>query len=382
MDKTQQSGGGGKAEARGLAESRNGGGVAPAPPTRSPRAAGSGGGGGARRDGGERGGGGTSPSAGAEVSDAIGHHQVRDIKRGDGQSAVKSAAYITGESIFDGRVGLTFGRALSAGRVLDSGTVGPKETAWTASQLWSAAETAETRRNSRVAQEHIVALPSELDAAAHKRLLNGYSLWLRDTHGVAATWALHAPSPHGDQRNIHGHILITTRVATARGDGLPQMEAKVRALSGNRTTVAAEIEHQRREWAKRVNAELERAGSPRRADHRSHARRAEAGDGAPDIEPGAHRGAAESAKQHRDLAQRQKATAAEQSRIRRNQAQAAVWQALGANSAATTALKMLAQKQHDNEQAAEAAKWAEKKAHDWEKWRAAQKAETKSDARH
>lgn len=354
MDKTQQSGGGGKAEARGLAESRNGGGVAPAPPTRSPRAAGSGGGGGARRDGGDGGGGGTSPSAaGAEVSDAIGHHQVRDIKRADGQSAVKSAAYITGESIFDGRVGLTFGRALSAGRVLDSGTVGPKGTAWTASQLWSAAETAETRRNSRVAQEHIVALPSELDAAAHKRLLNGYSLWLRDTHGVAATWALHAPSPHGDQRNVHGHILTTTRTASVGADGAPVLGEKVRALSGDRNMVAATIEAQRAEWAKRVNGELERAGAGRRVDHRSHARRAEAGDAEPGKVPGQHKGARKTAQERR----------------------AKTSQAGSGGSAVSSVQRMLAQQQRDDQrEAAAAARWAAKQAREWEQWRRQQEA--------
>jgi len=212
---------------------------------------------------------------------------------------VKTAAYITGESLADERLGLSFGRSEKSGRVLDVGTVGPKGQAWSTGDLWSAAEKAETRSNARVAQERTLAIPAELDDAASARLLNGYALWHRDTYGTAATWALHAPGPQGDQRNKHGHILTTTRRVEMGADGRPVFGEKVRALSGNRETVRAETERQRAEWAKRVNAELERAGSPRRLDHRSYKRRAETGDAPPDLEPGQHKGAKRSAQERR-----------------------------------------------------------------------------------
>lgn len=347
----------------------NGGAVVPAPPSRPQGRAGGVGGG--PEGGGE-----------AEVSDAFGHHQIRDIKRSQGQSAVKSAAYITGKSLHDERVGLTFGRLEKAGRVMASGTVGPKGTSWTPAQVWSTAEKAETRKNARVAQERVLALPADLDEAAHRRLLNGYALHLRDRYGVAATWALHAPNGHGDQRNTHGHILITTRTATVGAEGSPQMGKKVRALSGDRATVSAEVEHQRGEWAKRVNAELERAGSPRRMDHRSHARRAEAGEAAPGIEPGIHRGAKESAKQQRDPARRRTATAVEQDRTERNQARAEAWRALGGSSAATAALRSLEQTQRaDEREVTAAARWAAKQAREWERWRKQQETQREADER-
>lgn len=209
---------------------------------------------------------------GGVVSDAFNHHRVRNISRAEGRSAVKSAAYITGESLHDARVGLTFGRAEKAGRVLASETVAPKGAAWDAGTLWSAAERAETRKNSRTAQEHTVALPHQLDETAHKRLLRGFALWHRDTYGTAATWALHAPNSQGDQRNIHGHILFTTRRVSVGADGAPVFGEKVRQIHGN--TGPAEIERARAEWARRVNAEMERAGRAERLDHRSHQRRA------------------------------------------------------------------------------------------------------------
>lgn len=354
-----------------------GGAVAPAPPTRA--GAGGGGGGVTRRGGGSTSGTGAARSGGVggqvEISDAFGHHEIRDIKRAHGQSAVKSAAYITGESIFDARVGLTFGRLAKAGRVIAAGTVGPKGSNWTAGQLWGAAESAETRRNARVAQERVLGLPDELDETAHKRLLNGYALHLRDRYGVAATWALHAPNERGDGRNTHGHILITTRAVAAGQNGAPVMGAKVRALSGDRTTVAGEIEHQRSEWAKRVNAELERAGSARRMDHRSHARRADAGEGAPGIEPARHRGAAESAKQRRDPARRERAARAEHERRGRNLARVAAWQRAGGGKEAAGALRALEQIQRDDaREARAAAAWAAKQAQDWERWRKQQDA--------
>lgn len=364
VEQTQQ--GSTRTNGGGVKGSRNGGAVAPAPPSQAAQSGGAGGGAGAGL---------------SAVSDAAGHHQIRDIKRSSGQSAVKSAAYITGTSMFDARVGLTFGRLEAAGRVLASGTVGPAGSQWTPEQLWGEAEKAEMRKNSRVAQEHVLALPHQLDEAAHKRLLNGYALHLRDRYGVASTWALHAPNDRGDHRNTHGHLLTTTRRAEVGPDGEPRMGEKVRALSGNKATVSAEIEHQRQEWTRRVNAELERAGLTMRLDHRSHARRAEAGEAAPGLEPGAHRGAKETAKQRRDPTRRQRATAAEQGRTQRNQAQTAAWKALGGNSAATAALRSLEQTQRVNErEATAAARWAKKQAREWEQWRRQQEAAAAKEA--
>jgi hypothetical protein len=213
-----------------------------------------------------------------------------------------------------------------------------------------------------------MALPNELDEAAHKRLLNGYALWLRDEYGVAATWALHAPSPHGDLRNTHGHINTTTRIVGVGPDGGPEFGAKVRALSGNREQVAAEIEKQRKEWAKRVNGELEKAGSPRRLDHRSHERRAAAGDGPP-LEPGKHKGAKRDARERKDPAARKAARAAETARRERNAATAAAWrQGERATQSAIQSAAEVAQGP-DEKEAAAAARWAAKQAREWEAWR-------------
>lgn len=347
-----------------MARTDNGGGVAPTPPT--PKQTGGSGGGAAA--GVPASGGVSAAGMGAESGDAFGHHSVRDIRRAQGQSAVKSAAYITGDSIHDARLGLTFGRPEKSGRVLAVGTVGPAGSSWTPGDLWSAAEKAETKSNARTGQTREVALPVELDEAAHKRLLNGFALWHRDTYGTAATWALHAPSGHGDKRNTHGHINTTTRIVGVGPDGGPEFGAKVRALSGSREQVAAEIERQRAEWARRVNAELEKAGSPRRLDHRSHARRAEAGDG-PALEASAHKGARRAAKERRDPEAKKAARAAEAARRERNAATAAAWrQGKRATQNAIQSAAEVAQGP-DEREAAAAARWAAKQARAWEAWR-------------
>ena len=310
-------------------------------------------------------------SGGFESGDGFGHHDIRDIKRGQGQSAVKSAAYITGDSIFDQRLGLTFGRPEKQGRVVAFGSVGPKGSSWTASDLWGGAEKAEIKSKARTAQERVLALPHELDEKTHRRLLNGYALWLRDEYGTASTWALHAPNQRGDQRNTHGHILTTTRTVGMDSEGRPEFGPKVRALSGKRDQVSAEFEKQRAEWAKRVNAELERVKSPRRLDHRSHARRAEAGDGPPEMEAGAHKGARRAAKERRDPAARKAARAAEAARRERNAARDAAWRQgeRAAQKVLADAAEVARDQGPDDREAAKAAQWAAKKAREWEEWR-------------
>lgn len=326
------------------------------------------------------------------VSDSAGHHAVRNIKRSEGHSAVKAAAYLTGARLFDERIGRTFGRAEKAGRVVAAEVVGPSGTAWTQGQVWGAAERAEKRSNARPAQVVDLALPHELDKNAHRRLLRGFALWNRDTYGVAVAWALHAPPPGGDARNTHGHLLRSTRKVSAGPDGRPVFGEKVRALTGREAR--AELETQRAEWARRVNAELERAGLAVRVDHRSHQRRAEAGDGPPEQEPGQHLGPRWTAQKRRAEAGQvsPKAreavrtwTTQERARGARNAARRAAWvvpaskaqEAAGDAQAARFWEKAakagerekVAEAYEEARRAAEAERAREKEAWEWEQWR-------------
>ena len=53
------------------------------------------------------------------------------------------------------------------------------------SSLWNAAESAETRKNARVAREYLVALPFELSAQQRTTLVRGFSQELSDRYGFA-----------------------------------------------------------------------------------------------------------------------------------------------------------------------------------------------------
>ena len=80
---------------------------------------------------------------------------------------------------------------------------------------WQAAERAERRWDAKVARTLIVALPHELSLRAQINLVAAQANWLRESRGVAVTWAVHeAP---GDPRNRHGHLVITTRRVDENG---------------------------------------------------------------------------------------------------------------------------------------------------------------------
>ncbi|WP_175479036.1 MobA/MobL family protein [Rubrimonas cliftonensis] len=201
---------------------------------------------------------------------AAAHHSITVISRGKGRSATGAAAYIGAMKIADDRDGRVhdYRRKRGVERVEIVGFPGD------AAQLWNAAEAAETRRNSCVARETILAIPAELSEDRRQALVRGYALWLRDTYGVAAMTAIHAPSREGDARNCHGHVLETTR-AVERKSGA--FGGKIR-LMDDRKSGPIEVERRRVEWARRANAELARIGAAARIDHRSHARRAATGD--------------------------------------------------------------------------------------------------------
>ena len=142
------------------------------------------------------------------------------------------------------------------------GTIG-----WTgdASDLWKAAETADTPKRRQldkhkpqrrqVALAITVALPHELKFEDRLRLVRGFCLGLRDRFGLAAQFDLHEAHTGGDARNLHAHIMLTTRVVDDAG----RFGAKVRPLSQKQI-----IRDLRQAWEERVNGALARAGRSER----------------------------------------------------------------------------------------------------------------------
>lgn len=188
--------------------------------------------------------------------------RVQTIRRAAGRSITAAAAYRSGERIYDARTGSTFDYSRRQG-VAASGLTG-----WSGGReaLWNAAEAAERRRDAVVGREVLVAVPHALSQASQEALLARFAGWLRHKHGVAVDWCLHAPDPEGDQRNWHGHILITSRRVEAGVLGDKTLELDRRPASRH------SVEAMRLAWANLANEALGQHGISERIDGRSAAR--------------------------------------------------------------------------------------------------------------
>ncbi len=123
-------------------------------------------------------------------------------------------------------------------------------------ELAARAEQAEKRWDARVGRAMDVAVPHELSTKAQWDLVRGFGLQLRDTYGAALCVSLHRPNAKGDDRNVHGHIFMTTRAVDADGNF---SKTKIRNLD-DRKLGPIEVELIREMWEVRCNRALRKAG--------------------------------------------------------------------------------------------------------------------------
>jgi ATP-dependent exoDNAse (exonuclease V) alpha subunit len=204
---------------------------------------------------------------------------LKTFGRASGSSAVSAAAYRSGERLRDERTGRTYDHSnrqdvLHKEIILPHGLVAA-ELSWARdrSVLWNAAESAETRKNSRTAREYLVALPAELDDDRRRILAQEFARELVDRYKFAVDLAIHAPRdfPDSDPRNFHAHLLATTREAGEAGLGRKttlEWNNEKRLAEGLGTDVG-ELMHVRKRWAEVTNLSLERSNVQERIDHRS-----------------------------------------------------------------------------------------------------------------
>ncbi|KJF70995.1 conjugal transfer protein TraA (plasmid) [Agrobacterium arsenijevicii] len=143
------------------------------------------------------------------------------------------------------------------------------------STLWNAAEFAEKRKDARVAREFEIALPHELSPEGRLRAARAFAQDLANRYGAAVDFAIHSPSEHGDVRNYHAHVLMTTRQVGEAGLGEKTfLEHKnARLLANGMATTDMQLRDIRQSWEGIANRELQREGLDVRIDHRSHAER-------------------------------------------------------------------------------------------------------------
>lgn len=217
------------------------------------------------------------------------HCSVKPVSRSAGRSVVAAAAYRLGECLHDERYQTVHDYTRRRG-VECTFTVAPDDApAWAhdAQALWNAAERAETRKNSTLAREVELALPSFLEPSDRQRIAEQFAAALVERYNVAVSVAIHEPSKHGDDRNYHAHILFTTREMTPEGLG-----KKTRVLD-DRKTGPREVTNLRELAADIINEHLEAAHSDIRVDHRSFRERGI------DREPTTHLGPAASEMERR-----------------------------------------------------------------------------------
>ena len=210
---------------------------------------------------------------------ALYHASTKSLSRAAGRSAVAAAAYRAGVALLDTRQGLRhdYGRRRD---VLFAEVITPDGEAVDREVLWNSAEAVEKRKDARTAREWELALPAELPEKEQKELARAFAQHLVERYGVAVDLAIHAPHGYGDNRNVHAHLLCTTRKFGRMEGGAPLLGEKVsielsdskkRALGLPKTD--EEIKELRRVWAELTNGWLERNGIEARVDHRSHAER-------------------------------------------------------------------------------------------------------------
>lgn len=201
---------------------------------------------------------------------AIFYCQSTPISRSKGRSATAAAGYRAAEKIMDDRTGVLHDFTRKKG-VLDTFIFNNE--GLSRSELWNLAELSEKRSDSRVAREWQLALPHELKRDSHQRIIKGFSQALIDRYGVAIDVCVHAPGRGKDHRNIHAHLLMTTRPILASGElgrEKTQLEWSDTKLRKNGLPTGREqLESIREQWASIVNQELESAGLSERISHLS-----------------------------------------------------------------------------------------------------------------
>ncbi len=209
---------------------------------------------------------------------AIYHLSTKPVSRSSGRSAVASAAYRCAVLLVNQRDGLVHDFTRKEG-VEHSEIVLPQgvsaDWALDRSTLWNAAEFAEKRKDARVAREFEIALPHELSVEGRLKAARAFAQDLANRYGAAVDFAIHSPSEHGDIRNYHAHVLMTTREVAKAGLGEKTVleHKNARLLANGMATTDMQLRDIRQSWEGIANRELQREGLDVRIDHRSHIER-------------------------------------------------------------------------------------------------------------
>ncbi len=189
---------------------------------------------------------------------AIYHFSVKIISRSSGRSATAAAAYRAGEKIIDMRTGEIHDYTRKKGVDLNFILAPNSAPNWVHNRekLWNAVEKIERRKDSQLAREINVALPTELNKAQQLELVREFVTDQFVSQGMVADLAFHDLNTH----NPHAHIMLTMREIDEHGF------SPKKNRDWNRKEL---LEKQRQAWAISTNKALEIAGVKQTIDHRS-----------------------------------------------------------------------------------------------------------------
>ena len=177
---------------------------------------------------------------------AIFHMSFSNISAGKGRSAIASAAYRSGEKLFDDKEGRHYFYARSV--MPESFILTPKNApAWASNreQLWNEVEKKDRKSNSRYAKEFNVALPVELSKSEQKELLTKYVQENFVDQGMVADVAIH----RDHQDNPHAHVMLTNRPFNPDGSwGLKANTQYIKDENGKQLLTKSGFPKQRKIW--------------------------------------------------------------------------------------------------------------------------------------
>ena len=189
---------------------------------------------------------------------AIYHFSASIISRSSGRSAPAAAAYRAGEKILDERTGLLHDYTHKKG-VDETFILAPNSApdwVFEREKLWNEVEKVERRKDSQVAREINVALPTELTTPQQLKLVRKFVTDQFVNQGMIADVAFHDLS----SQNPHAHIMLTMRNIDEHGFNPKKNK------NWNKREL---LEKQRQAWALHTNSALSLAGVSEKIDHRS-----------------------------------------------------------------------------------------------------------------
>lgn len=145
------------------------------------------------------------------------HLEAKVVSRGAGRSVIAAAAYASCSRLYNDYDGLTHDYTRKHWCLYSEVFLpqyAPEE--WKDRQLlWEAVESVEKTKDSRLARELVVALPSELSLDDWKSMLKRFVREQGIDLGMCADVNIHDPYPPG--HNPHSHILFTMRPLDEHG---------------------------------------------------------------------------------------------------------------------------------------------------------------------